>query len=170
MVNRGSSRGGHLLVGVQHAAGIDEGGTGIDRCRDAERFGDLFAGGAVTRRRFGMHGDTAVAPDGDGDCERDQLPDLWPEQIGLLARGAQRLVALDRVGAEFGNFADPDGELLAIGVPIQHGHITSPDFARPVALVHYNDRITLVLEDRPNSAWGTLGAPITFTADTNRPY
>jgi len=35
----------------------------------------------VTRRRFGMHSDTAVAPDADGDCERDQLPDLRPEQM-----------------------------------------------------------------------------------------
>ena len=44
----------------------------------------------MTRRRIGMHGDAAVAPDGDRDRERDQLAGLRPEQIGLLARGAQR--------------------------------------------------------------------------------
>jgi hypothetical protein len=79
----------------------------------------------VTRRGFGMHGDTAVAPDGDGDRERDQLADLRPEQIGLLARGAQRLIALDCIGADFGNFADSRRELLAISIPVEHGHVSS---------------------------------------------
>jgi len=106
-------------------------GTGIDRGSDAERLSDLFPRGAVTRRRLGVHGDTAVTPDGDGNRERDQLAGLRPEQIGLLARGAQRLIALDRVGAEFGKFADPDGELPTIGAPIEHRHLISPDIGFP---------------------------------------
>jgi hypothetical protein len=60
MVSGGSSRSGHLIVGVQHAGGIDEDGTGIDGCSDAECFSDLFPRGAVTRRRLGMDGDTAA--------------------------------------------------------------------------------------------------------------
>ena len=76
----------------------------------------------MPRRRFGVHCDTAVAPGGDCDRERDQLTDLRPEQIGLLARSSQRLIAFDRVRAELGNFADPDSELLAIVIPIEHGH------------------------------------------------
>ena len=80
----------------------------------------------MTRRRFGVHGDTAVAPDGDCDRKRNELTDLWPEQVSLLARGSQRLIAPNRVRAEFGNFANPDGQQLAIGVPLDHGHATSP--------------------------------------------
>jgi hypothetical protein len=68
-----SSGNGHLLESVQHTGGIDQGGTRIDGCRNAERFNDLFPRGAMTRRGFGVHSDTAVAPDSDGDRERDQL-------------------------------------------------------------------------------------------------
>jgi hypothetical protein len=71
-----------------------------------KRFSDFFPRRAVTRRRLGVHRDTAVTPDGDGDRKRDQLTGLRPEQIGLLTRGGQRLITLDRVGAELGNFPD----------------------------------------------------------------
>jgi hypothetical protein len=77
----GSPRSGHLLVGVQHAGGINEGGTGLNGGRDAERFSDLFLRGAVTRRRFGVHGDTAVTPDGNGNRERDQFTGLRPSRL-----------------------------------------------------------------------------------------
>jgi hypothetical protein len=38
-----------------------------------ERGTDLSPRGGITRRRFGLHGDTAVAPNGESDRERDQL-------------------------------------------------------------------------------------------------
>jgi hypothetical protein len=40
-------------------AGIDEGCTGIDGGRNTEHLSDLYPRSAVTRRRFGVHGDTA---------------------------------------------------------------------------------------------------------------
>jgi len=108
--------------------GVNEGGTGIDGCCDGECFRDLFSRGAVTCRGFGMNRDTAVTPDSDRDCERDQFADLRTEQIGLLTGGAQRLIALDRVWADFGNFAYAYHELLAINITIENGRVTSPDF------------------------------------------
>jgi hypothetical protein len=48
-----------------YAGRIDQGGTGIGSCRDAERFIDLFPRSAVTRRRLGVDGDAAIASDGD---------------------------------------------------------------------------------------------------------
>jgi hypothetical protein len=84
-------------------AGIDEGCTGIDGGRNTEHLTDLYPRSAVTRRRFGVHGDTAVVPDGDGDRERDQFTGLRPEQICVLASGGQGLIALDRVGVKLGN-------------------------------------------------------------------
>src|SRR5450755_3326505 len=71
-----------------------------------------------------MYRDTAVTPDSDRHCERDQFADLRTEQIGLLARAAQRLIALDCIGAHFGNFADPYRKLLAISIPVEHRHVT----------------------------------------------
>jgi hypothetical protein len=68
-VARARSPAAVLLIVLQHAAGIDQGRAGIDRRRDAERFGDLIPRSPVTRRRFGMHGDTAIASDRDGDRE-----------------------------------------------------------------------------------------------------
>jgi hypothetical protein len=37
-------------------------------------------------------------------------------------------MALVRVEAKLGNFANPDFDLLTIGVPCKHGHATAPDF------------------------------------------
>jgi hypothetical protein len=85
--------------------------------------------------------DTAVTPDGDGHRERDQLAGLPPEQIGRLARGSQRLIALDRVGAEPGNFTDPHSELLAIGVPVEHRHVASAVFGQDKRLPCFHFRL-----------------------------
>src|SRR5579859_2182885 len=118
---------GRLGVGVEHAGRIDQAGAGIDRGRNAQRLGDLFAAGTMVDRSLGVDGDTAVAADGDRDRERDQLARLGAQVVGLLAGGTQRLIALDRVGAELGDLADTDGELLAIAIPVEHGHRISPD-------------------------------------------
>src|SRR5437879_6115894 len=112
-----------MVISVLYAGGIDECGTGIDGRRDAKRLSDLFPRCAMARRRLGVYCDTAVTPDGDRNREGDQLTDLRPEEIGFLARGGERLISLDRVGAELGDFPDPNGEMLAIGIPVQHGHM-----------------------------------------------
>src|ERR1700719_443467 len=116
-----------LGVGIEHAGGIDDAGTGVDRSRDAQRLGDLLADGTLIDRRLGVDRDTAVAA--DRDRERDQLACLGAQEVGLLSSGAQHLIALDRVGAELGDLADLDDQLLAIGVPIEHRHLKSPDLA-----------------------------------------
>jgi len=50
-----------LGVGIEHAGGIDDAGTGVDRSRDAQRLGDLLADGTLIDRRLGVDRDTRSA-------------------------------------------------------------------------------------------------------------
>jgi hypothetical protein len=70
--------------------------------------------------RCGLHRDAAVAAQSDGDRKRYQLAGLFIEVTGVLAGPAQG--ALDDVGVELAEAADPGDELLPIRVPIQHRH------------------------------------------------
>ena len=72
--------------------------------------------------RCGMYCDAGIAAQGDGDRKRYQLAGLFIEVTGLLAGPAQGGVALDVVGVELAEAADPGDELLPIRVPIQHRH------------------------------------------------
>jgi hypothetical protein len=69
-----------------------------------------------------MYCDTAVAAQGDGDRKRYQLAGLFIEVTGLLAGPAQGGLALDDVGVELAEAADPGDELLPMRIPIQHRH------------------------------------------------
>src|SRR3984893_2690672 len=80
---RAGSGVGLLGVGVEHPGRIDDAGAGVDCGRDAQRLGDLLAGGTLIDRRLGVDRDTAVAA--DRDRERDQLARLGAQKVGLLA-------------------------------------------------------------------------------------
>jgi hypothetical protein len=71
-----------------------------------------------------MDRDTAVAAQGDGDRKRDEFAGLFIEVTGLLAGPAQGGVALDDIGVELAEAADPGKKLLPICIPIQHVHDT----------------------------------------------
>src|SRR5712671_7222259 len=97
---------------VERAGGIDDGRAGIDRDRHAQQFGDLFLGRAPLLGRRGMHRDAAVAAQRNGDRERYEFARLFIEVTGLLAGVAQGGVALDDIGVELAETADPSNELL----------------------------------------------------------
>jgi hypothetical protein len=61
-----------------------------------------------------MHRDAAVAAQGDGDRKRYEFAGLFIEVTGLLAGPAQGGVALDDIGVELGEAADPGDKLLPI--------------------------------------------------------
>ena len=98
---------------VERAGGIDHGRAGIDRDRHAQHFGDLFLGRAPLLGRRGMHRDAAVAAQGDGDRKRYEFAGLFIEVTGLLAGPAEGGVALDDIGVELAEAADPRREAAA---------------------------------------------------------
>jgi hypothetical protein len=61
-----------------------------------------------------MHRDAAVAAQGDGDRKRYELAGLFIEVTGLLAGPAQGGIALDDIGIELAEGADPGDKLLPI--------------------------------------------------------
>jgi hypothetical protein len=69
-----------------------------------------------------MHRDAAVAAQRNGDRERYEFARLFIEATDLLAGVAQGGVALDDIGIELAETADPSNELLPICIPIQHVH------------------------------------------------
>jgi hypothetical protein len=61
-----------------------------------------------------MHRDAAVAARGDRDRKRYEFTGLFIEVTGLLAGPAQGGVALDDIGVELAEAADPEGALVTI--------------------------------------------------------
>jgi hypothetical protein len=64
-----------------------------------------------------MHRDAAVAAQGDGDRERYEFARLFIEMTDFLAGAAQGGVALDDIGIELAQAADPGDQLLSIRIP-----------------------------------------------------
>src|ERR1700761_8047596 len=104
------------------ARGIDDGRAGIDGDRNTQHFGYLFPGRTPFPGLRGMYRDAAVAAQGDGDRKRDEFAGLFIEVTGLLAGPAEGGVALDDIGVELAEAADPGEKLLPICIPIQHVH------------------------------------------------
>ena len=69
-----------------------------------------------------MHRDAAVATQRNSDRERYEFTRLFIEVTGLLASAAQGGVALDDIGVELAEAADPGNELLPLCIPIKHVH------------------------------------------------
>src|ERR1700674_935853 len=107
---------------VERAGGIDNGRAGIDGDRNTQHFGYLFPSRTPFPGLRGMYRDAAVAAQGDGDRKRDEFAGLFIEVTGLLAGPTEGGIALDDIGVELAEAADPGEKLLPIGIPIQHVH------------------------------------------------
>src|SRR3979490_3341274 len=99
---------------VERAGGIDNGRTGIYGDRNTQYFCYLFRGRTPFPGRRGMYRDAAVAAQGDGDRKRDEFAGLFIEVTDLRAGPAQGGVALDDIGVELAEAADPGKKLLPI--------------------------------------------------------
>ena len=64
----------------------------------------------------------AVAAQRNGNSKRYEFAGLFIEVTGLLAGPAEGGVALDDIGVELAEAADPGEKLLPICIPIQHVH------------------------------------------------
>jgi hypothetical protein len=111
--------GGVGVDGIQGAEGVDEGGSGVHGHGYAEGFGDFFFGGTGFEGGVGVEGDAAVATRGDGYGDRDELTDFFAEErvFGIGVR--ESLVALERIGGEFGEFGNDFGKTCLVRVPIE---------------------------------------------------
>jgi hypothetical protein len=67
--------------GVEDLRRVGQRRAGIHRDGDPERLGDLLARRTVADGRVGVNGDAAVASNGDGDGEGDELARLRAEQV-----------------------------------------------------------------------------------------
>src|SRR5271166_957888 len=117
--------GGVGVDGVHGAEGVDQGGAGVHGHGYAEGFGDFFLGGAGFEGGFGVEVDATIAAGGDGYGDGDELTGFFAEEgVGFVGVG-EGLVALERVGGEFGKAGDGFGEFGFVGGPIEH-HGSSP--------------------------------------------
>lgn len=112
--------GGVDVDGVHGAKRVDEGGAGVHGHGDAEGFGDLFARGTGFEGGFRVEGDAAITACGDGNGDGDELARFFAEErVGFVGVG-EGLVALERIGSEFGEAGDGFDEFGFVRGPIEH--------------------------------------------------
>jgi hypothetical protein len=115
-------------VGVDRIHGaerVDQGGAGVHGHGHTESFGDFLFGGASFEGSIGVESDATIAARGDGNGDGDKLADLLAEERVLGTGARQRLVALERVGSELGEFGDGFRKFSLLGVPIEE-HVRVP--------------------------------------------
>lgn len=97
------------LDGIEGAEGVDERGTGVHGHSNTEGFGDFLFASASFEGGAGVEGNATVAASDHGHGNGDQLAHFFAEQRVFEVRGGESLVALERVGSEFGEIGNGYG-------------------------------------------------------------